>query len=137
MTDVSEFLLPPDDRDLVIYLAGAMRKAPGFGIPLFTQVTAILREQGYVVVPPHEIMHGGDSHFNPAFTHQDYIREDIRLGLSKCNAICLLPGWTQSEGARDYEFPYAVEHGYEIYFFDMAWCNLIRMDEILSCEVPV
>lgn len=31
--------------------------------------------------------------------YQDYMREDIKL-LADCNAICMLPGWKRSKGAR-------------------------------------
>lgn len=33
----------------------------------------------------------------PGYT--DYMREDIKI-LAKCNAICMLPGWKRSKGAR-------------------------------------
>lgn len=31
--------------------------------------------------------------------YTDYTREDIKL-LARCNAICMLPGWKRSKGAR-------------------------------------
>lgn len=31
--------------------------------------------------------------------YTDYMREDIKI-LSRCNAICMLPGWKRSKGAR-------------------------------------
>lgn len=33
----------------------------------------------------------------PGYT--DYMREDIKI-LARCNAICMLPGWKRSKGAR-------------------------------------
>ena len=33
----------------------------------------------------------------PSYT--DYMREDIKI-LTRCNAICMLPGWKRSKGAR-------------------------------------
>ena len=33
----------------------------------------------------------------PGYT--DYMREDIKI-LARCNAICMLPGWRRSKGAR-------------------------------------
>ena len=33
----------------------------------------------------------------PSYT--DYMREDIKI-LARCNAICMLPGWKRSKGAR-------------------------------------
>ena len=33
----------------------------------------------------------------PGYT--DYMREDIKI-LARCNAICMLPGWKHSKGAR-------------------------------------
>lgn len=33
----------------------------------------------------------------PSYT--DYMREDVKI-LARCNAICMLPGWKRSKGAR-------------------------------------
>ena len=32
-------------------------------------------------------------------TYTEYMREDIEI-LARCNAICMLPGWKRSKGAR-------------------------------------
>ena len=32
-------------------------------------------------------------------SYADYMREDIEI-LARCNAICMLPGWKRSKGAR-------------------------------------
>lgn len=32
-------------------------------------------------------------------TYTEYMREDIKI-LARCNAICMLPGWKRSKGAR-------------------------------------
>lgn len=36
---------------------------------------------------------------NETPSYEDYMREDIRE-LSKCDCICMLPGWKRSKGAR-------------------------------------
>jgi hypothetical protein len=89
-----------------------------------------LRTIGFDLVVPHEIMHGGDQHENPTYSHADYIREDIRLGLAHCDAIALVDGWVHSRGCLD-EFTYARMMGMRIFFVDRNWNGghfLIEMD---------
>lgn len=38
-------------------------------------------------------------HTNKIPSYTDYMREDIKM-LAKCNAICMLPNWQKSKGAR-------------------------------------
>lgn len=114
-------------EELVIYLAGPMTGIQDHNMPAFEHVTRVLRAQGYTVFPPHEIMHGGLTHENSAYTHADYIREDFKRGLLRCNAVVLLPGWTTSKGALA-EMNAASAMGYAIFVFDSAYNRLLRQD---------
>lgn len=118
-----------DGRAMLIYLSYAMTGQEGRGIARATQVAYSLRSQGYLLIVPHEILHGGDRHHNPAYSHGDYVREDIRLGLDKCGGIALCPGWPYSFGCRD-EFHDAGVRGKRIFFVQQAqddWA-LVPMD---------
>jgi hypothetical protein len=99
------------------YLSYPMTGQPDYGVPLGKKVAAKLRELGYTIVAPHEIMHGGDTHFNDAFDHDDYVNADIEHGLSKCDGIALCPGWTHSKGCLA-EFHWAVDHGLRIFYVE-------------------
>jgi hypothetical protein len=99
------------------YLSYPMSGQPDHGIGRATRVAALLREQGYDLVVPHEIEHGGPGrHFNPKFSHGDYIREDVRRGMlaDGVDAIFLVDGWTHSKGAMA-EFQIAVAMGFRIF----------------------
>jgi hypothetical protein len=104
---------------MLIYLSYPMDGQPGHGIPRATKVAAALRKQGLDLVVPHEIMHGGDRHENPAYTHDDYVRADIRLGLSRCGAIALCDGWAHSTGCQ-MELDWATANDLRVFFVELA-----------------
>lgn len=85
-----------------IYLSYPMSGKPDHGIPDAVSLTARLRARypAHKFIVPHEIMHSEDrqDHVNPAFSHHDYVREDIEMGLSHCDAIALRDGWCHSTG---------------------------------------
>lgn len=81
------------DTDMRIYVAGPMTGLPELNFPRFHAEAARLRAIGHVVVNPAEI--------NPDMTAAwtDCMRADIAQ-LITCEAICLLPGFENSRGAR-------------------------------------
>lgn len=94
---------------LWVYVAGPMRGIADFNFPAFEEATAQLRSRGYNVISPAEEDLGRG--FDPAELtgHEDLsvIGYDLREVLlsdlecvSECDAICLLPGWEDSLGAR-------------------------------------
>lgn len=93
-----------------------MTDIPESNFPFFSEVAKVLRHDGYDILSPHEILHGGDKHFNPDYSHSDYIRADMQLGLMQCDALVLLPGWPKSKGAVA-ELHAAAHMGYEIYYY--------------------
>jgi hypothetical protein len=76
-----------------VYVAGPMTGIDDFNYPAFNAVAERLRAQGYEVENPAE--HGTVEGAQWA----DYMAYDLtRLGL--CGAIYLLPGWSNSKGAK-------------------------------------
>jgi hypothetical protein len=75
-----------------LYLSGPMSGIEEFNFPAFNATAAKLRAAGYEVVNPAEV--------NPDHTlsWETCLREDIKH-LCDCDAIALMPGWTDSKGA--------------------------------------
>lgn len=80
-----------------IYLAGPMTGLPDFNYPAFHAAAAALRARGYHVENPAE------NPVPPCATWLGYMRLALAQ-LATCDAVCVLPGWRQSRGAR-------IEHG--------------------------
>lgn len=82
-----------------LYLAGPCTGLPNFNYPAFAAAEAQLRAAGYDVASPHRV-HDGHPQSRPGdYPWQWYMRQGIRQMLD-CDAVALLPGWTQSRGAR-------------------------------------
>lgn len=82
-----------DTREGRIYVAGPMTGIPDFNFPAFNSAAAELRGQGLQVVNPaeHGIIEGAK--------WADYLHYDLGR-LATCSAVYLLPGWSNSKGAR-------------------------------------
>lgn len=76
-----------------IYVAGPMSGLPEHNFPAFNAKADELRNYGWTVLNPadHGVIDGAQ--------WGDYLRHDI-ADLATCEAICMLPGWTKSKGAR-------------------------------------
>ncbi len=108
-----------------IYLAGPMRGIPRYNFPAFDAAKAELEAAGYSVVSPADIdrEHGGNylelpdswdwSKLPEGFDLKDTIARDLDA-LAECDAVCLLPGWQESKGARA-EKAVAEWHGKEVF----------------------
>lgn len=90
----------PTTRPLRLYLAGPMTGLPDFNRPAFHAAAAALRSAGYEVVNPAELDES-EPITDPDGTGawERYMRRDIPH-LCKCDAVALLPGWTESQGAQ-------------------------------------
>jgi hypothetical protein len=73
-----------------LYIAGPMTGLPDFNYPAFNAEARVWRCRGFHVENPAE---GPD-----LSSWSEYMRRALRQLLT-CEAICLLPGWTQSKGA--------------------------------------
>lgn len=89
-----------------IYLSGPMTGCPELNFPAFHFEATRLRAAGLDVVSPAEVKLEG----KPGWA--DYMRADIRQ-MMRCSAICMLPGWESSRGAK-IEYDLALALGFEL-----------------------
>lgn len=77
-----------------IYISGKMGDIPENRIRhRFGEVAEYLRQEGHVPVNPAVMLD------NPGLDYEDYMDIDLRM-LSVCDAIYMLDGWRESEGAK-------------------------------------
>lgn len=76
-----------------IYISGPMSGIPFLNFPLFNRTAVRLRNLRWEVVNPVEI------NPDPNAEWLDCIAADL-MAMKGCTAICLLPGWSDSFGAR-------------------------------------
>jgi hypothetical protein len=87
-----------------IYIAGPMTGIPQFNYPEFFRVATVLRDLGHAVINPAETNGATvqealrDVEANP-HSWEYYMRKDV-MSVASVDAICLLPGWQNSKGAR-------------------------------------
>jgi hypothetical protein len=67
---------------------------PDFNFPMFGHYAALLRDQGYVVLSPHESAGGVTD-----LPREWYFTLDFAM-LSTANYIFLMPGWEHSAGSK-------------------------------------
>ena len=77
-----------------LYIAGPMTGVEEENRPEFNRVASTLRQQGHEVVNPAELDSLGDG-----IPWDECMRRDIPHLLA-CEAVCVLPGWFQSRGAK-------------------------------------
>jgi hypothetical protein len=78
-----------------LYLSGPMTGLPQLNFPAFHAAAARLRALGYTVTNPAEL---NATTSGPEPTWEQCMRADIKA-LCDCDAIALLPGWVNSQGA--------------------------------------
>lgn len=98
------------ERKPHLYLSGPMTGRPDLNFPTFFMAAARLRVLGYRVTNPPELPVLNLS------TWGDCLRVDIKA-LMDCEAICMLPGWQDSKGAR-LEHHNAVELGMQVFHIE-------------------
>jgi hypothetical protein len=98
----------------VVYIAGPMTGLPQFNVPLFDRQAARLRAIGYTVVSPAELdsqpvrdyalksIDGKLDQHNKieGETWGDMLARDVKVISDQVDAICVLPNWYKSRGAR-------------------------------------
>lgn len=102
----------PAKRANTIYIAGPMSNLPAFNYPAFNAKADYLRARGHNVVNPAD--HGNVNGAEWA----DYLRFDL-ANLTRCESIYLLPGWSNSKGAR-LEYHVALQLGMPMFFDPFA-----------------
>lgn len=75
----------------MIYISGPMTGIVDYNYPLFNKTAQVLRDQGYVVINPAEII-------PLEATWNGFMRADIKA-LMDADTVLLLPGWEKSNGA--------------------------------------
>jgi len=86
-----------------VYIAGPMTNRPGFNYPAFDAARDRLRAQGYEPVSPADISRRLDAEARVAtgeLPRAVYIQADMEA-LATCDAIHILDGWQESQGARE------------------------------------
>jgi len=134
-----------------VYLAGPMRGLPNFNFQAFEDAAHDLADMGYKVISPHQFdldthrvvaefhiedppQADGESRrvfdkveLSPDFDIDATLKDDLDLIESLCDAIVLLPGWSNSEGA-NMELTKAEALGYPVLYFDPTVPLLTRLD---------
>lgn len=90
-----------------IYIAGPMSSVKDFNFPLFFETETKLKELGYEIINParndgntlEEALENAGSPERPNHSWASYMRRDLPSVLA-VNAICVLPDWQKSKGAR-------------------------------------
>lgn len=97
---------------MIIYTAGKYTGLVDENIAVAREWAKKLWEAGHVCICPHL----NTAHFEAdcKATYEDYIAGDLKI-ISRCDAIFMLPGWTDSQGAQK-EYKYAIQHGIPVYY---------------------
>ena len=92
-----------------VFISGPIRGMPDYNVPAFMAAEKMLTDQGCAVMNPVKLHPA-----NPdAFSHDDYMHI-CKAMLDVCDAIYLLPGWTDSKGAVE-EAKHAIVHGITVW----------------------
>lgn len=89
-----------------IYISGPMTGLPNLNKDKFNEMERVIKELGHEVINPAKL------ELPLSCSHDDYMSIDIPL-VSLSDAICMLEGWENSEGAKE-EYMHACHIGNEI-----------------------
>ena len=92
-----------------IYVSGTITGTTDYQ-ERFKNAKRYLAYNGWAVINPAEL----DKVMPHDATHEDYMEICLKL-LDLCNAIYMLNGWEESEGAKA-ELEYALEKGMDVYY---------------------
>lgn len=108
--------IPTSDGKKIIYVAGKYRGKTDYekteNIWHAVRVSVRLWELGWVAICPHANTAHFDCYSN--LPSQTYLDGDLEI-LKRCDALFMLKGWEESEGAKQ-EFELARKLGKEIYY---------------------
>lgn len=96
-----------------VYIAGPMQGYKDFNFPTFNKVAKMYRTEGWVVCNPAEKdieNHGEDAYKSETgniveaekkgFSLRDALKYDLSWIADNADAVCMLPGWERSYGAK-------------------------------------
>lgn len=116
---------------MLLYLSGPMTGLPEHNYPAFTDAAAALREAGHDVLNPAETA-GGVTHLE----RSTYLSVDVGY-VQAAEGIVLLPGWTESKGAK-LEVVLADSFDKPIFLYDPTAKDclgpMVRIDEVVLCH---
>lgn len=92
-----------------IYLSGQITNAQSYE-KQFRKSEKKLRRQGHDVINPVKI----SKHLPQSFTYEEYMKIDLFL-LKHCDAIYMLSGWSESNGAKR-ERREAIKNGLKVIY---------------------
>ena len=82
-----------------IYIAGPMTGYPDFNYPAFTHAGEVLTAKGWDVLNPVDSEKENTDAAYQSKPWSWYLRSALKM-VTDAEAICLLPGWEESSGAR-------------------------------------
>ena len=88
-----------------IYISGPMTGIENLNRDMFDEAESLLRECGENPINPHN--------FPEQESYEDYLMIDLEMIAMAADAIALLPGWENSNGAKK-ELKTAIELGLEV-----------------------
>lgn len=91
-----------------VYLAGKITGDPQY-LHKFKEAAQRLSDEGYTVLSPAILPASG-------FSYAAYIRMTAAM-LDECAAVCFLPDWTESPGAKS-EYSRAKKNKQRIFFYE-------------------
>lgn len=102
---------------MMVYIAGPMRGYPSLNFPAFAEAASAIRAMGHEVLSPAEAdLQDGFDPNNPgvitADRYEAWMARDFAM-IDRCDAICMLCGWQDSEGSRR-ELRHALARGKRI-----------------------
>lgn len=95
-----------------VYISGAITGTDDY-MKRFAAAEKVITESGYTAVNPAKI----NSNLPEGTTYDEYMKLSMCL-LEMCDAIYMLVGWQESNGAK-MELKYAIKHKKAVYFEKM------------------
>jgi hypothetical protein len=98
---------------MIIYISGKYSGDIDNNIALARKVAIEVWERGHVALCPH--LNTANFEKDCKLQYDDYIKGDLLL-IEGCQAILMLPGWEESQGAQ-IELEYAEKLGLPVYYY--------------------
>jgi len=132
-----------------VYLSGRMTGVPQFNLPAFDEAAETLRSRGFDVVSPAELddpetraaaLASPDGALGTGSangeTWGDFLARDVKLLADDgIEAVCVLPGWEASRGARLETFVAKAILDLPVFSYENG--KLVTMNELLAAWLGV